>query len=379
MLTKNDMIYRKLGKSGIEISAMSFGTMRWVSEESCYETMQRGIDAGMNYIDSSTGYVGGMSEVWTGKAVQARRTEVLFSSKTAYGRAPSESAIRSAIESTLKRTGLSYFDFYQLWGLSSMDMLKSALKKGGFLDGIHKAMNDGLIRQGVGFTFHGSEDVFQAAVDSGEFLSATVSYNLMKRTEEENIRYAADKGVGILVMNPLGGGVLAMAGQESYGFLKGEGHGPWYEALRFLLANGGITSALLGVSSPDHIDKDLEVLRGSEMLTEGWRQQLTAEMDAVKLTDPGFCTGCRYCEVCGNNFSPSKLMQALRNAKLYHVGQADIKQWVYSAYTHDLMPEELLSRCIECGLCQDKCPQKLPIVQEIQKMKELFGQYCSTN
>lgn len=371
---KPAMLYRKLGKTNIDISLLSFGTMRWISEESCYETVQHGLDAGMNYFDCSTGYVGGMSELWTGTAVKGRRAEAYVSSKTQYGKAPSESAVRSAIETSLKKMGLEYFDFYQLWGLGSMDMLHDALKKGGFVSGIRKAMADGLIRDGLGFTFHGTPEVFRAAVGTGEFMAATVSYNLMKRTEEENIRYAAEKGVGIFVMNPLGGGVLAMTGDRQMSFLTGEGEGPWYGALRFLFANDGVTAALVGVSAPEQIDRDLQALRGEDGLTEAWRQGMAQSVDAVELTDPGFCTGCKYCEVCAHGFGPSKLMQALRNAKLYQVGEADLKQWIYSAYVHDTAPEEQLARCIECGLCEAKCPQHLQITDEIKRMKALFQQ-----
>ena len=368
---KPTMVYRKLGKTNIDISLLSFGTMRWASEESCYETVQRGLDAGMNYLDCSTGYVGGMSEVWSGRAVKARRSEAYVSSKTMYGSAPTESALRRAIENSLRRAELDYFDFYQLWGLSSMDMLRDALKKGGFVSGVRKAMEDGLIREGLGFTFHGSPEVFRAAVDTGEFMAATVSYNLMKRTEEENIRYAADKGVGIFVMNPLGGGVLAMAGDRQMSFLSDEGDGPWMGALRFLFANSGITAALVGVSAPGHITRDLQAL-GGESLTESWRQGMAQTMDAVELTDPGFCTGCKYCEVCAKGFGPSKLMQALRNAKRYKVADADLKQWIQSAYVHDTAPEVQLTNCIECGLCEKKCPQHLAITEEIRRVKGLF-------
>ena len=372
MNKNSNMLYRKLGKSGFDISALSFGTMRWISEESCYDTVQRGIDAGMNYFDNSTGYVGGKSEVWTGRAVKNRRSEVYFSSKTKYGRAPSESEIRRAIEESLVRAEMDYFDFYQLWGLNTMDMLNSALKKGGFVDGIRKAMADGLIRHGLGFTFHGTPDVFRAAIDTGEFLCATVSYNLMKRTEEDNICYAADHGVGVFVMNPLGGGVLALTGDERYSFMTGQGSGPWYGALRFLLANGGVTAALVGATSPEQVEKDLEALMDAETLTGDWRRSMAETVDRVELTDPGFCTGCRYCEVCAHGFGPSKLMQALRNAKLYNVKDGDLKQWIYSAYVHDLLPEELLARCTSCGLCEAKCPQHLQIVEEIKRAKGLF-------
>lgn len=356
------MLYRNLGKTGISISALSFGTMRWQSEESCYQAVQRGIDAGMNYLDTSTGYVNGMSEVWSGRAVKRRRSEVLFSSKSQYGRAPNEAAVRRAIESSLARAELDYFDFYQLWGLSSMGTLADALKKGGFLDGVHRAMNDGLIRKGVGFTFHGTPDVFRAAVDSSEFLCATVSYNSMNRAEEENIQYAAEKGVGIFIMNPLGGGVLA----RDYG-----------KALKFLLENKGVTAALIGASSPVQIDKDLAVLKEFEAS----KAQITFDnIDKADTQNKGgetseasnFCTGCRYCEVCENGFSPSRLMQALRDARLGKIAPEDFPQWMRKNYLNGLTPDEALEKCVECGLCQQKCPQHLEIVHQIRTMKKLL-------
>lgn len=366
------MLYRKLGRSGVEVSALSFGTMRWVSEESCHATVQRGLDAGMNYFDTSTGYVGGMSELWTARAIGKRRSQALFSDKTQYGRAPSETEVRGAIEASLKRTGFTYFDFYQLWGLQSMDMLNNALRPGGFITGVRRAMEDGLVKYGAGFTFHGTPEVFRAAVDSGEFLSATVSYNIMNRKEEENIRYAERKGVGVLVMNPLGGGVLAMTGDPKFDYLRREGAGTAWGALRFLLANSGISAALVGVSLPSHVDADLLALDDGEGLRALDREELMRRTDAVQLVDPGFCTGCRYCEVCEHGFSPSKLMSAMREARLYGVQPQDMKTWIHSAYVHDTLPEAQLKRCVECGLCQRKCPQKLAIVDEIRRAKGIF-------
>lgn len=372
MRGKKEMIYRQLGNTGIKISVLSFGTMRWTSEESCYETIQKGIDAGMNYFDTSTGYVEGKSEIWTGKAVKDRRSEVYFSSKSQYGSAPSESAVRKSIENSLKKAGLEYFDFYQLWGLSNMDMLREAAKKRGFLEGVRKAKDEGLIKYGTGFTFHGTADVFKAAVDSGEFICATVSYNLMNRKEEEQIRYAGENGVGIFIMNPLAGGVLAMAGEQKYDFLKDKDSGTWYGALRFLLANRNITAALIGLSLPDQIEKNLKVLDNLEELDEAYRAGLIEKIDRIELEKKGLCTGCRYCEVCPKKFSPSKLMQILRDFKLYGMKKHDLKNWIYSRYVHDQPPELQLKKCIECGKCQSKCPQKLEILAEIRKTKSIF-------
>ena len=205
------MYYRKLGKCGVEISVISFGGMRWATEEDACNTLNHGMDCGMNYVDTSSAYLNGKSEEWIGKAVKGRRDEIYVSTKSNWAKGPSADDVRKAIDGSLKRTGLDYFDFYQIWNLENVEILNDVLKKGGTLDGIQKAMKDGLVKYGLGFTFHGIPEAFKAAVDSGVFVSAMVSYNILKRKEEELIQYASDRGVGVVVMNPLGGGVRALA------------------------------------------------------------------------------------------------------------------------------------------------------------------------
>ncbi len=367
------MIYRKLGNSGIDISIVSFGAMRWLSEESCFEIMQRGMDMGINYVDTSTGYVGGKSEEWTGKAVKNRRSDIYFSSKSHFSQAPSATEVRKAIEGSLKKTGLDYFDFYQLWGLGSMDVLNSALEKGGTISGIHKAMEEGLIKYGPGFTFHGPDEVFKAAVDTGEFMSATISYNIMSRDKEELIDYAADNGVGVIIMNPVAGGVLAMADAPEYDFLKRNGYGSWYGALRFLFANRNIDSSLMGLTEPEQLEMNLKALDREEELDESYRQQMAEMMDRVKQNEGNFCTGCGYCKVCPHDFDPSRFMQFMRDYTIYGVREENLKNWLLSKYLHIGKPSERLAKCVECGQCQEKCPQKLDIVDTIRKSKSVFS------
>ena len=369
------MIYHQLGKTGLQVSALSFGSMRWQSEEECFRIIQRGMDLGMNYIDTSTGYVGGRSEQWSGRAVQARRDEIYFSSKTSYGRAPGEAAVRRAIEGSLRKTGLEYFCFYQLWGLSSERMLKGALARGGTVAGVRKAQAEGLIRHGIGFTFHGDAQTFKAAVDSGEFLCATVSYNLGKRRHEALLDYAASKGVGTIIMNPLGGGTLATTRDPSQDFLREGDRGPWWGALRFLLANRSITTALLGFSRLDEVEQDLQALDGAEALGDVERRDLAAKMSAARaagmFVPEDFCTGCGYCRDCPNGVNPTKLMQAMRDYGIYGGGES-LAGWLELAYLGQ-SPADELDQCVECGWCEEQCPQHLGIIGEIAKAKAALG------
>jgi predicted aldo/keto reductase-like oxidoreductase len=366
------VIYNQLGKSGIQISALSFGSMRWTSQEACHAVIQRGMDLGMNYVDTSTGYVGGRSEKWCGSAVQGRRDEIFFSSKSNWAQAPNASVVRRSIEESLKKTGLDHFDFYQIWGLQRMEALRKALAKGGTIEGVHKAQAEGLIKHGLGFTFHGDASLFKAAVDTGEFLCATVSYNLLKRKHEELLAYAAAHGVGTIIMNPLAGGMLAQAGDRSLDFLCDRDRGPWYGALRFLLANKNITTVIIGFRSLEEVDRDVQTLEGVGALDEAYRRDLAAKMAATRLVEGDFCTGCGYCRDCPNGFNPTKFMQVMRDYAIYGAEAGTLTDWLRANYIGG-SPQEELELCIECGWCEEQCPQHLEIIAEIRKAKDAFA------
>jgi len=366
------MIYNDLGDSGVRTSAIGFGAMRWPSEEAAAAILERGMDLGMNYVDTSTGYCGGQSEPWTARAVRDRRADIYFSDKSNWAAAPDAGAVRRSIDKSLETTGLDDLDFYQLWGLQEMDVLTAALKKGGFVEGVRKARDEGLIRHGLGFTFHGTPEVFRAAVDSGEFVCATVSYNLMNRKEEENIAYAAARGVGVIIMNPLAGGVLGMAGSDALSFLRAGELGPAAGALRFLLAHPGVTTALVGFTDVSEVNAAVAALDGAADLDEAFRRSLIERMDAVKLPEGDFCTGCGYCKDCPNGFNPTRFMQAMRDFALYGVAEGRLDHWLRSKYPHADIAREL-AKCTECGRCAEKCPQHLDIVAEIRRAKAALG------
>jgi len=361
------MIYHVMGRSGLKISAISFGAMRWPSEEECFEIVNHGLDLGLNYVDTSTGYEAGQCEAWTGKAVKARRNEIYFSAKSHWDAAPTTDQVRKTLEESLKKTGLDYFDFYQVWGLQRQEVLDKVLAKGGTVDGVRKAMDEGIVKHGLGFTFHGTPEVFRAAIDSGEFLCATVSYNLMNRQEEENIAYAAAHGVGTIIMNPLAGGVLALAGNSAFDFLRKDCRsGPAWGALRFLLANRNITTSIVGFAAPWEIDEAVQALDDAAALTEEYRQGLIRQMETVKPIEGNFCTGCGYCKECPQGFNPTRFMKAMRDFAMYGVKRAQLAHWIFSQYPHNDIRKEL-AKCTGCRTCETKCPQHLQIVENIER------------
>jgi hypothetical protein len=345
--------------------------MRWQSEQACHEVIHRGMDLGMNYIDTSTGYVGGQSERWSGSAVQDRRQEIYFSSKSNWARAPRARDVRSAIESSLRKTGLDYFDFYQVWGLQQASVLEKALAPGGMVEGVRKAQAEGLIRCGLGFTFHGDGPLFRAAIDCGEFVCATISYNLTKRRQEALLDYAYAHGVGVIIMNPLAGGLLARDDPDM-AFLSQGGPGPWYGALRFLLANQCITTAIVGYRSVQEVKENVQALEGAQALDDAYRRELAGKIAATRMPDEHFCTGCGYCLECPSDVNPTKFMQAMRDYELYG-GSVSLAEWLRENYV-GMDPAVILDRCVACGWCEEQCPQHLEIMSEIQRAKAALAQ-----
>ena len=366
------MLYRPFPKCGAHISRISFGTMRWPSDEICHRIVNRGLDLGLNYADCSTGYIGGKSQVWVGHAIGNRRQEIFVSSKCQFSKAPTADAVRATIEQSLRDMGLDYFDFYQLWGLSTPEVFQQAFAKGGYVEGVRQAQRDGLVRYGLGFTFHGDETLFRTTVDSGEFVAATLSYNLMNRKEEANIAYAAARGMGVIIMNPLAGGILGMAGDKSLDFLRGNSLGPCHGAMRFLHANPAIATSIVGFRSEAEVDQAVATLQGAETLTESWRQEQMRLMDAVKLIEGNFCTACGYCKECPAKFNPSSFMQTMRDYERYGVAPELLTEWIRSRYAHlDIVAD--IAKCTECGRCEIQCPQHLSIVAQIRKGKQALG------
>lgn len=365
------MRYKQLGNSGAAVSVISIGSMRFPDAKTAERIIARAVELGINYIDTSTGYVGGNSEVWSGAAVGRRRERMYFSSKCGFDKAPDADSVRANIDRSLKATGLDYFDFYQLWGLTRPEMLAEALRPGGFVEGVRKAQRDGLVRRGLGFTFHGSAELFRAAIDTGEFCCATVSYNLMNRQEEANIAYAAEHGVGTIIMNPLAGGVLALAGHPAIRFLRRKGAGPWWGAMRFLLGDPRITTSLVGFTSAREVERIVTTLDGGEE-DQAARTALAERMAAARFVEGPFCTGCGYCKDCPHGFNPSRFMQAMRDFAVYAVPRRQLRHWLVSKYAHSNI-RELLGKCVECRQCEPKCPQHLKIVQQIRLGKKALG------
>ena len=366
------MIYKDFGATGVKMSAIGFGTMRWLSEEVCHECIARGLELGINYIDTGSGYVDGDSEVWSGRALKGHRDKIYIGAKSKWNRALSADETRKEIDKRLEVLGVDYVDFYQIWGLGTVEVAQAVLEPGGMAEGMAKAKADGVVRYGLGFTFHGPAEAFNAAVDTGAFVTSTVSYNVLQRKDGPQIDYGAEHGLGMIVMNPHGGGMLALAGEGELDFLRGPGQGANYGALRFIVANPNVATAIIGFMDVSEVDAAAKAIEGADELGEDYRADLIAKMDAVKMLEGDFCTGCGYCKKCPNKFNVVGFMKGMRDFTIYRGEEAKLRLWLNSTFAgRDVKAQ--LAKCVECGECEEKCPQKLQIIAEIRRAKTAVG------
>lgn len=209
------MQYRLFGNTGEQISALGFGAMRLpmtpdgehVDEEKAIPVIQRAYELGVTYFDTAPCYCKHESEIVFGKAVKPWRDEILLSTK-----APIDDAdgahYRQHLETSLRKLDVEHIDFYHMWGINWKKYEAFIVAPGGPLDEARKAKGEGLIRH-ISFSFHDTPDALVRLIDTGHFESMAVQYNLLDRANEQAIHHAHEKGLGVVIMGPVGGGRLA--------------------------------------------------------------------------------------------------------------------------------------------------------------------------
>ena len=202
------MQYRVLGRTGLKVSALGFGGMRFkivdghVDEDVTIAALRRAMDLGVNYFDSAVGYCESESEAVMGKALKGRRADVIISTKYPTWDPYTKKAddCRRMLEQSLTRFGVDLIDIYHMHSVN-WESAQAVLAPGGAMEGARKAKEEGLIRH-LAFSFHDDAkrmiDIIDAAPD---FEVVTCQYNLLDRGNEESIAYAHEKGVGVVVMD----------------------------------------------------------------------------------------------------------------------------------------------------------------------------------
>ncbi len=373
------MQYRKFGNTGVEISALGFGAMRlpycekdgkWVlDEEKSVQILQRAFDLGVNYVDTAYGYCDGRSEYAVGKALKGYRDKVYLSTKMPTWNVEQEGDYTRLLEEQLKKLDVEYIDFYHFHGLNKNNWENKVLKFN-LLDEAVKAKEQGLIKH-ISFSFHDSPDVLKMLVDAGLFESVLCQYNLLDRSNEEAIAYAREKGLGVVIMGPVGGGRLAAPSDVIARTVGGKYKSTPEIALRFVLANPNVCCALSGMSSFEMVEENVRVASMTEHLTEEEKRKIDEMYEETKRLAELYCTGCNYCMPCPQGIKIPEVFRLMNHHRVY--GLTEYAKREFAALGKDDWHGKHPDDCVDCAQCESKCPQNIEIRKQLKEVVRELG------
>jgi predicted aldo/keto reductase-like oxidoreductase len=378
--------YRSFGKKlDWKVSALGFGAMRLpiidndaakIDELEATRLIRYAIDHGVNYVDTAYPYHRGNSESFVGKVLRdGYREKVKLATKMPIWLVKSEQDMDKYLEEQLSRLNLDYADFYLLHGLEKERFQK--LKELNVFKWAEKKMDEGKFRH-IGFSFHDTYDVFKNIVDSYDgWTLCQIQYNYMDTEYQagtKGLRYAASKGLAVVIMEPIAGGRLAMKPPKQVQSIwdDAETKRPLAEwALMWVWNHPEVSVVLSGMSTMKQVIENIEIAdrSGPGVLT---RKELSLINRVAKnYRKLGFvgCTGCRYCLPCPEGVEIPEIISFYN--EFYMMNEKDE---VKKKYWEHITPESQAKRCKRCGRCEELCPQQLPINEILSRAVTIFEQ-----
>ena len=382
------MLYRNLGKTGEKVSILGFGCMRLpildgnpekINEPLARQMVHHAIDEGINYIDTAypyhgtSAYGGGMSEIFLGNALNdGYREDVKISTKLPSWMVQKKEDLNYFLDEQLKRLQTDRIDFYLLHGLHQ-DFWQTLTLVDVF-DFLDSAIDEGKIGY-AGFSFHDELEFFKVVVDSYDWSFAQVQLNYMDKdfqAGQAGVDYAAAKGLGTVIMEPLRGGCLTNNVPSEVQKIWDSSEvkrSPAEWALRYLWNQEQVNVVLSGMSTMEQLNENLEIA------SNGLKNSLTeSEMDLYNQVKDIYterihvgCTGCNYCMPCEMGVDIPLNLNLLNDVYMYKNMEKPTGN--YKFLTAKKMSADY---CNECGECEKKCSQNIPIVKFMQETKNTF-------
>lgn len=380
------MQYRTLGsRSGLKVSALGFGAMRLpmtgdgkqVDRELSLPMFRAAFEAGVNYVDSAVGYCEKDSQRAVGEALEAwfadghPRDSIVVSTKNPFYDKTKPADWWTNLEDSLERMRVGHIDVYHHHFLGMKSFSEQVAGADGLSTLMVRARDQGLIRF-TAFSWHDTPENLMEVIRTGMFDSMTVQYNLIDRKNEEAIALAHASGMGVVIMGPVAGGRLSgRTGPLPESLPEGVTTTPEL-ALRFVLANPNVSVALSGMTRMDDVRENVVTASREEPLSEEEQAETEAVIERMKTLADIYCTGCRYCEPCPQNVRIADVFSRLIVYKVYGAEQAAIDGYAFMKRQCARSDKRMADGCIECGQCEKKCPQHIPIIQQLKEARRLL-------
>ena len=383
------MQYRKFGKLDWKSSALGFGCMRLplkpdsseIDEETASKMLHYAIDRGLNYVDTAYGYHGGNSERFLGRALQdGYRQRVKLATKLPPWAVQGPSDFDRIFEDQLGKLQTDHLDVYLIHSLDK--------------DSWHKVRDFGVIKWAegriakgqigrLGFSFHDKYEVFQEIIDAYPNWSfCQIQYNYMDTENQAGVKglqYAASKGLGVVVMEPLLGGRLVNPPEPVQALWdsaqKKQSAAAW--ALQWLWSQPEVSVVLSGMSTMEQVVENVALAEqsGNARMTQADLALIAQVRAKYEEICPIPCTQCKYCMPCPNGVNIPRNFAIYNNGVMYN-------QIAGARRGYTRQPEaERASACIQCRECEEKCPQHIIISERMPEVHGVLGEgkpyaYC---
>lgn len=381
------MKYRKFGNLDWDVSALGFGAMRLpvtgekpapmgpdIDAPEAVRMIRYAIDNGVNYVDTAYPYHGGKSEIVVGEALKnGFRDKVRLATKMPSWFMNKFEDFDKYLNEQLGKLQTDHIDFYLLHSMNKM--LWPKLRDLDVLKWAEGAVADGRIGC-LGFSFHDNLDMFKEIVDAyDKWAFCQIQYNFMDieyQAGTEGLKYAADRGLAVVIMEPLRGGALSKEPPPSVKkILSGAGirRSPADLALQWIWHQPEVSVVLSGMTAMDHVVENVASAKNAQVgvLSEKELAAIDNIRDEYRKLSPIPCTNCGYCMPCPNGVDIPHAFAQYNDAFMYDDPRT-------ARFRYRQNPKEKWgSACIECGECEEKCPQEIEISEWLKKAHDFLG------
>ncbi len=365
-----NMIYKTLGKTGITLSRLGFGAMRLpmvdggrgkvVNRELAVPMLHRAFEAGVNYVDTAVGYCEQDSQRVVGEALAGWHDRIIISTKNPYF-GQDEKTWRTNLENSLERLRVEKIDLYLFHGITWKIYAESIEPR--VWKWMEQAHDEGLVSH-ICCSFHDTNESLVKIADTGRFESITLQYNMLDRRLEDGMAHAHEKGIGIIVMGPVGGGRLGEPSEVMTGIV---GHGARIPeaALRFVWANKNVDVAISGMSEMKQVEENIALAGNDSAMPEHILSKMKEHLVRLRKMADLYCTGCGYCLPCPEGVVISRIFELYNQARVYDIHETSRESYSQIGKV-PWEPGKTADACVECGACEPKCPQKIEIRQQLK-------------
>lgn len=377
------MLYREMKKTGDRLSILGFGCMRLpqkfgspgngrIDEKAAQALLRRAIDGGVNYIDTAYLYHLGASEPFLGRALSdGYREKVKLATKLPPWLINNKADMDKILNIQLNRLQTEQIDYYLIHALNRASWHK--MKSLGVADFLDRAKKDGRIAH-VGFSFHGEQEEFFDIIDDYDWYFSQIQYNILDELNQagtKGLQYAASKDIGVIVMEPLRGGLLAQKPPPAIEAIWDEAEtkrSPAEWALRWIWDHPEVIVVLSGMNDQKQVQENLKIAGEAHPESLSEKELSLVERVEQKYRDlmKVGCTSCHYCMPCPYNVNIPYCFEIYNSKYLRNdAGQA---RHSYALRLGGLggNTQSSASQCRECGKCLELCPQGIQIPDELK-------------